>query len=274
MSGCLDNHDPRFNKSYFNNPSSVGPSQTGYQTGSPIQITSYTKPIVKHNTKLTLASWNLRKFGPAKSNKSELLSYFATNINAYDIVITQEITDKYGDAFKKLASRVKNHSSYISSRVGTTNYSEQYGVFYRNANLSNITILNITGIERHPLMLRFVSRNWTFNIVTLHTRPDHAQEEIKALSDNISWMNQDTIVIGDLNAGCDYYKRGNDFSNWTWIINDTEDTTSGSTSCPYDRIIANDMARDNYLSYFIMRNVDSTESDHYMITATFNNSKQ
>jgi len=222
---------------------------------------------------LTIASWNLKRYGPSKANDSDLVSYYATNINAYDIVIVQEITDKYGDAFKKLESKVKNHSSYLSPRVGTVNYSEQYGVFYRNANLTNITMLNISGIERAPLMLKFASKNWTFNVITLHTRPEHAQDEIKALSDNVSWMSQDTIIIGDLNAGCDYYKPESDFGNWTWMINDTEDTTSGPTSCPYDRIIVNDMARDNYLSYFIMRNVDSTESDHYLISATFNTSK-
>lgn len=53
---------------------------------------------------------------------------------------------------------------------------------------------------------------------------------------------QNILIAGDLNADCSYLSRSKmsalsirQDSAYTWLINDSQDTTVGSTDCAYDR---------------------------------------
>jgi len=76
------------------------------------------------------------------------------------------------------------------------------------------------------------------------------------------------MVLGDLNADCSYYKKGNDFIDWNWVIN--KDTTIASNDCAYDNMIINQ----EFYNYFIQQgvyteNITETLSDHYLIYSIF-----
>jgi len=52
----------------------------------------------------------------------------------------------------------------------------------------------------------------------------------------------DAILLGDFNAGCSYVVQGEfeqirlyNQSRFHWLISDHADTTTKTTSCPYDR---------------------------------------
>lgn len=271
--GCVDNRDPRYNKTYFSMRPSNYFGEKNYQAyvdGAPSVKISKPK-----ETSVKIASWNLQRYGPTKGSKPELVAYYTSKLKIYDIAIVQELTDSKGAAIKNLTRMMKNHKFFLSKPVGTTEYKEQYGVFYNNKTvLLNTTYINVTGIARIPLRMDFRSGNWSFVLITLHTSPNSVYEELEALEKNISNINQDTVIIGDLNAGCEYYTTKTSFLNWIWEIPDFEDTTSGETSCPYDRIIVNHMAEGNYRSYEIMRDVNSLQSDHYLIAGTFDTTNQ
>jgi endonuclease/exonuclease/phosphatase family metal-dependent hydrolase len=95
--------------------------------------------------------------------------------------------------------------------------------------------------------------------------------ELAALEkDMASFDPADHIIIGDLNADCAYYHTPPaDFSSWNWAVPDSEDTTVKASNCAYDRIIVNKGAENNYISYDIMRNVSSEQSDHYLVYSVY-----
>ena len=52
----------------------------------------------------------------------------------------------------------------------------------------------------------------------------------------------DVIVMGDFNAGCDFVKDWSQIDlaidpRFYWVIDHSADTTTGTTDCPYDRIV-------------------------------------
>ncbi len=94
-------------------------------------------------------------------------------------------------------------------------------------------------------------------MITIHADPDEAEKEISALPDVIMDAQNnfagedDFIVLGDLNADCSYFDE-EDTTNplrsnqYTWIIDNTQDTNVASSECTYDRIIITDGAINDY----------------------------
>ena len=86
-----------------------------------------------------------------------------------------------------------------------------------------------------------------FAVAGIHTSPKDASNEINHLTkvyDAIKskWQLDDVIIMGDLNAGCDFVKDWSQISLATdrrfyWVIDHSVDTTTGRTDCPYDRIV-------------------------------------
>lgn len=229
---------------------------------------------------ISISCWNLQIFGPSKASNDTLLTYYVDKLDDYDISIIQEIRDISGEAIQILASKLPSYKYIISNRAGLTASKEQYAIFYN----SRVTLLNSydyqeqyqDSFQRPPLEVTFKSNNWTFTIWTIHTSPEYVPGELSILEDIIMNPEEDTIIIGDLNADGDYYNENNllHFEDWHWVIDNDQDTTvSTSNDNTYDRIILNDEAKNNFISAGVVRDVSADQSDHYLIYGYFTNAK-
>ncbi len=232
---------------------------------------------------IKLVAWNLHIFGDAKSKNVTLMHNYVTVITNHDVAIIQEIRDADNSSFWELCTLVNQYANYsclLSSRAGSTSSKEQYGVFIRITSFENQSIIVQEIIdynendslrvlfERPPLAFTVGVENYSVTIVTIHTKPDAVPEELSALESlDFASNSRNTLIIGDLNADCSYYSRSKEghFSHWKWIISDTADTTSGSSNCAYDRIIANKNATNEIKQAIIYSNFSSDISDHYPI---------
>jgi len=220
---------------------------------------------------IKIANWNLEIFGQAKASNSELMNFYSSVIDDYDIIFIQEIRDKEETAFPKLCLMLQNYSCLSSSRAGRTNSKEQYGIIYKNGiNLTNFYDYNPDDKdrwERPPVRTDFKINNYQITIYNIHTKPDDVQAELDYLEDVVITTGN-VIIIGDLNADCTYYNNAKEteFDNWNWVISDSEDTTSGNSNCAYDRILLNSDAKEGYKSSGIYKKEITPEiSDHYLV---------
>lgn len=120
--------------------------------------------------------------------------------------------------------------------------------------------------EREPYKVVFDINGYELIIWTTHIKPSDVENEMNALEE-IVIDEGNVIVIGDLNADCNYYNNDNedDFDSWNWLIGDDEDTTVGSTDCSYDKIIISDELSDVVVDYGIDKSITSEQSDHYLV---------
>ena len=215
---------------------------------------------------VTIANWNLQIFGDAKSSDPQLLIDYASIIDNYDIIFIQEIRDKDGSSFKELCFLLPNYQCEISSRAGRSSSKEQYGIIFKNGiNLTELKDFNPDEQdrwERPPIEATFQINETELIIYNLHSKPDDVKNELSALE---SIVNDNSMILGDLNADCSYYspEKEPEFDSWNWVIPDNADTTTGATDCAYDRIILGEEI--NYKNYGIYKKIDSNLSDHYLV---------
>jgi len=223
---------------------------------------------------VTVAAWNMQRFGPEKAGNATLLYAYADRIRQYDIVFLQEITDSSNESFPLLCSLLVDYTCVNSSKAGRTSYKEQYGIVYRK----NITLLGykdwnpdpLDRWERPPSELRFGFGQFNMTFFVLHSKPSDMKRELRGIENALVMEDGNIAVIGDLNADCDYYSpasaNSTELDGWYWAVPDSEDTTvSKNTNCAYDRIILNDGAKSRFVEYGVDRNVTSDMSDHYLI---------
>ena len=160
-----------------------------------------------------------------------------------------------------------------SSRAGRSSSKEQYGVIYKEGiNVTYFKDYNPDSLdrwERPPIRVDFNVNGYEFSVYNIHTDPDAVKSELSSLEDVVEDKGN-VIVIGDLNADCSYYNNaeanGDEFDSWSWIIPDSEDTTTSNSYCAYDRIILNNDAYNEYISYGVDKTgIDSDVSDHYLV---------
>lgn len=224
------------------------------------------------NETFTVANWNLQIFGDKKANDTLIVDYYAEKMSDYDIIFVQEIRDKDGSAFDELCNRLPDHECVLYSRAGRSSSKEQYGIIYLEKFDLEVYDYNPDPLdrwERPPIRATISLNNYSIVAYNIHTKPDNATQEIYALEDLIenSAISGNVIVLGDLNADCNYYDEyyENAFSKtvgWYWVIKNSDDTTSGFSDCAYDRIILNADAKNEYVAY----GIEKTEySDHYLV---------
>jgi len=234
-----------------------------------------TKPDLVFSNEISIACWNLQIFGSAKASNKSLLSFYHNQLSSFDIFVIQEIRDASGTAIKSFAELFHNYSYIISKRAGKTISKEQYAIFYRE-DISLVNYMDYTDeyqskINRPPFQATFQSNNLTFSLFTIHTDPDDVYNELSTLEEITFTSNIDTIVIGDLNADGTYYDESNKnhFLTWYWVLPDYVDTSVAASENTYDRIIINEQMKNNFISYGYMNKVSPSQSDHYLIYATF-----
>ncbi|GCB70666.1 hypothetical protein scyTo_0005745 [Scyliorhinus torazame] len=217
---------------------------------------------------IQICAFNIRTFGDKKMSNATIANIIVHLIERYDIILIQEVRDADMSAVKILMNKLQSSSaqtySYIASEpLGRSSYKERYLFIYRNSAVSvvNSYLYNDdsknTGqdiFNREPFLVKFYSRYSViheFVIMPMHTSPSAAVKEIDALYDVFldakkKLGTDNMLIMGDLNADCSYVKptdwphiRLRKDTQFQWLIPDTADTTTTiSTKCAYDRIVA------------------------------------
>lgn len=184
----------------------------------------------------------------------------------------------------------------VSDRLGRTTSKEQYAYLF---NTQTMAVMGSPYVypdsndifQREPYVANFKAKNGNFDflLITNHADPDTSTQEINDMSKVVDDAKSrypdegDFIIMGDLNADCTYFKENSQSplrsTDYSWIINNSVDTTTKSTDCTYDRIIITTPAITDYTGNSgVLRfdaeynlNYDSTiaVSDHYPVYAEF-----
>lgn len=243
--------------------------------------TTYSTP----DASIKIASYNMQIFGMSKASNPALMQKYESLVQNYDIFLIEEIRDDSGLAFRELCDST-GYSCKTSSRAGSTQTKEQYGIMWDNRttliDFVDYNLMNVSGFERPPVKLTFELRrlNITLNSTTvssynitiylIHTKPENTPEEINNLEHLVRADNSKYIaVMGDLNADCSYYS-GTNFADWTQLIKTGTDTTTSNTVCTYDRIIVNSQLNLLVDSSGVDSTTDSQMSDHYLVFFSLN----
>ncbi|KAF2363044.1 Endonuclease/exonuclease/phosphatase [Trinorchestia longiramus] len=182
----------------------------------------------------------------------------------YDLIVMQEVTDVSGSSVPALLTALNQHMEgdqvYVaveSPRIGRTSYKEQYVYLYKPNRMTFLEgfqyVEKADMFQIGPFIAHFSSHSTgdptEFTIIPLYAKPDDAPQELDALVDVYDEMVaslgiENAIILGDFNAGCSYVSQAEFDSirlytdpRFHWVISDHEDTTTKTTSCPYDRIV-------------------------------------
>jgi endonuclease/exonuclease/phosphatase family metal-dependent hydrolase len=222
-------------------------------------------------------------------------------VGNYDVIAVQEIRDSSQTALPALRDAVNSKGSpkydfVVSERLGRTTSKEQYAYLYNTQTMQVIGTPYVYPdsndiFQREPYVAEFEVKNGNFDfvLITIHTDPDTATQEINDLPKVVEDAKSryqgegDFIVMGDLNADCSYFNvNGQSLlrsSDYYWIIENSIDTTTKSTDCTYDRIIITNPAITDYAGESGVFRLDSAYnltyentiavSDHYPVYASF-----
>lgn len=294
---------------YLKNPTVIDkfPIVTGKQPEPTVIIPSVTPivsvipPSTDSNGAIKLATFNLQVFGTSKASKPEVMAVLSKIVRNYDVIAVQEIRDASETALPALRNAVNSieNSQYeyvVSDRLGRTTSKEQYAYIF---NTQTIQVMGTPYVypdsndifQREPYVAEFKAKNGNFDfvLITIHTDPDTANQEINDLPKVVEDAKSkyqgegDFIILGDLNADCDYFKESSQSplrtNGYYWIINNSVDTTTKSTDCTYDRIIITTPALTDYTgnsgvfrfdtAYKLTFESTIAVSDHYPVFASF-----
>lgn len=248
---------------------------------------------------ITIASFNITSFGLAKADKPEEMALLAETIAGFDIVAIQAIRDTSGTAIEMLEDVVdalgEDYRYIFGTRPGRTRSNEQYAYFYRSETIQHIdhyTYDDLTDMfHREPFIAYFRTKtgHLDFVLINIHTDPDEAAEEMRALPEVMLDAQQqydepDIILLGDLNADCPYFDESTYESifpphDYNWLISNDEDTTVRDTACTYDRIVTTVSTNQDFTGlsgvyrFDIIQGLSQEDavgvSDHYPVWAEF-----
>lgn len=274
----------------------VGCSQPDGSRGQTAgQKASTTQQLEKATTSpdaIRVATFNIQNFGPTKAGKPETMATLAAIIRKYDIVAVQEVSDTSGRAPQALLTEVNRSAEYgllLSERTGKQpddrTSQEAYAFFYRKTTVTprdNGMIYpddDHDYFQREPYVAGFVAGGQKLVLITIHTRPEAAVEEIGALAHVIDWARtrypgeDDFVTLGDFNGSGTYAKpadlaRLRTTLPYLWVVPDDSDSNvSGTTAAAYDRIIITNGLRPSYRSTWGVDRAftDKAVSDHWPV---------
>lgn len=298
---------------YLKNPTVIDnvPILTGKQpepTGTLPSVTPIVSVIpssTDSNSTIKLAAFNLQVFGTTKAGKPEVMGILSKIIRNYDVIAVQEIRDSSQTALPMLKDAVNSMGSpqydyIVSERLGRTTSKEQYAYLYNTQTIQQIgtpyTYPDLNDLfQREPYVSEFKAKNGNFDfvLITIHTDPDTATQEINDLPKVVEDAKSkyqgegDFIVMGDLNTDCGYFNENSQSpirsADYYWVIDNTVDTTTKSTECTYDRIIISNPARTDFTgeagvfrfdtAYNLTYDSTIAVSDHYPVYAGFWNNR-
>ena len=211
-----------------------------------------------HTDKILVASFNIQTFGESKLANPQVLAALVDTVHNFDLVAVQEIRGAKDYVLRRFVSQLNKGGytyQYASSPLmGDTTYLEQYAFIF---NASKVHVVE-DGLEsyggpspfaRPPFMARFTTlAGFDFVLINIHTKPDDATAEIAALAEVVEYARErypseaDFIVLGDFNADCSYFDEDDDSNplrapEFTWAIDNSQDTNVAKADCTYDRIV-------------------------------------
>jgi len=199
-------------------------------------------------------------FGQTKLNRPNTLHILVKIAAQFDIIALQEVgSNKSSTSDEKCTLIMNTYVDEINRLAGDDIYSyvqgNQYAIIYRNDKFKVKNYSLYTGDESFsytPLIANFETiiegSNFDFSIITIHTSPKLAEDEIPALKGVIDetkslYSEPDVLCLGDFNADGSYYSEGDDehlsgFDADLYItgIPNSFDTTVADSSNTYDRI--------------------------------------
>ena len=145
-----------------------------------------------------------------------------------------------------------NYDYVISPRLGRTNSKEQYAFFYNTDTVTSLDSYTYDEkgndiYEREPFVAYFKAKNGSFDflVIDIHVDPDAAKSEINDLPNVITdasnhFSENDVILLGDMNADCDYLDENDQTLTlrnqiYRWLITNDMDSNVAESSCTYDR---------------------------------------
>lgn len=293
FAGCTENETPP-------SRTTPAPTQSSLPTPSQSSVSDLNQDIEEEI--LRIGAFNIQVFGQSKASKPEVVDVLGKIIRTYDIVAIQEIRDASQTAFPSLVNTVNSDGSQyayvVGERLGRTSSKEQYAYIYstQTVELSGTPFtypepLGTDPFHREPYISSFKALNGNFDVIliTIHTDPDEATEEINVLDTVVKYAQnkypdeQDYIIMGDLNADCSYFDEDSTSklhsSDYYWCIGNSVDTTTSPTDCTYDRIIITIPAVTDFTGgagvfrfdneYGLTEDETRDVSDHYPVYAKF-----
>lgn len=251
---------------------------------------------------IKLGSFNIQTFGKNKADNPLVMDILTETISRFDIIAIQEIKDSSGTAIVDLVNAIDllgvDYEVIIGPRLGRTSaYKEQYAFIYRTSTIihGKSYTFDDTKLElfhREPFISSFstVNSDFDFVLITIHTDPDEATEEINALPFVVDDVRahfpgeQNIILLGDLNADCSYFDEDDmncplRDASYRWLISNSMDTNIAESSCTYDRIIITKELDDisikragvfRFNDVFALTDNDARNvSDHYPVWVDF-----
>jgi hypothetical protein len=257
-------------------------------------------PELERSEVARIATFNIKVFGKSKMSKPEVISVLVDTVLQYDMVSVQEIKDIDQSVPYEFLDEINNRSNntwamLLSERSGQQDddktSQEQYAYYYNTSVFSAIggNLFNDSQsdlFQREPFIGSFELLNasgnnsgFNFTLITIHTKPAAALEEINALHTVVEQYQTenpnepDIVILGDYNADCSYVSSEELWqspmrdSNYTWLISDSVDTTVSSTDCAYDRIVTTgDLSGRLVGTWGVDQSFSTTNvSDHYPV---------
>lgn len=251
---------------------------------------------------LRISAFNVQVFGETKAGKPDVMEVLARTARRFDVVAVQEIRNADEVVADRFLARINEegeprYAMVEGPRVGRTSAKEQIALYYDSTRVEVLEAFtwpdSADRFEREPLIVTVRADSFDATLVAIHVKPDSAPQELEALEEVTDWLletrpgERDVIVLGDLNADCDYLDEdGEDVplrdEAWVWAIRDAWDTTTGDTDCTYDRIVfPEEVAASEYVpesagvfrfdSIFGLESREFVQSvsDHYPVVAGF-----
>ncbi|WP_462272593.1 exonuclease/endonuclease/phosphatase family protein [Methanohalophilus sp.] len=139
--------------------------------------------------------------------------------------------------------------------------------------------------EPHIASFQVNYGNYDGVLISIHTDPDEATEEINGLDEVLEYARgiyegeKNFIIMGDFNSDGSYFDEDgtSDLDEYAWLIDDSVDTTTKSIDYTYDRIVITDTS--DYtgnagvfrydLEYGLNQELPEDVSDHYPVYAEY-----
>lgn len=216
--------------------------------------------VSRYKPQYNIGSFNIQSFGKYKIAQPDVRPYLTKILKRYDIMLIQEIRDKSETAIYILLEDLKkstgrDYGIKLSKRLGSGSHKEQLAYIY-DKTMFKITFASSPRDEndefyREPYVAKVTHKrsSETFVMVGAHLSPKFVIKELEGIAGVVEQVYDKfdidrILIMGDLNADCDYITKPNLANNslraseFTWWIDDDADTTSSyGTNCAYDRII-------------------------------------
>lgn len=173
-------------------------------------------------TTVMIGSFNVKRLGPSKLSKPDIMEQLAAIIRRFDVIAIQEITSVDQRTLPTLVDLVNrtgvNYSYTISPRIGrdATGYFEQYAFVYDASRIAGGPEYSYVvqdprdTLHREPFVGRFrtlhPNQPFSFSLINIHTDPGEVSEELAVLSTvyknvrEFEYPEDDVVLLGDLNA--------------------------------------------------------------------------